>query len=171
MEIQERLPDFVLADLFGKSLISLDEKPLQKKDEQPKTEKWFLGNYEKKIIVLVSNEKDVYLNEEDFSFLTTILNACKLNVAHIALINYYNNEVDFKKLKRELQPSYLLSFGIDALQIQLPFTMPHYQVQQYDKCYIVIAPSLKELNQQVQQSKTEKAKLWKSLQKMFGLEK
>ena len=74
-------------------------------------------------------------------------------------------------MKKQLQPEFLLLFGITALQIELPFTMPDYQVQQYDNCQIIIAPSLNDLNQQTQQAKAEKKKLWKSLQKMFNLEK
>lgn len=171
MEKTERLPDFVLADFFGKSLVYVEENQQQKAPESVKQKKWYLGNYEKKIVVLVNDESNVYLNDEDLNFLTTILNACKLNLAHIALINFYSDNIDFARLKKELQPSFLISFGIDALKLDLPFTMPLYQVQQYDKCQIITTPLLNELNKQTQLSKNEKAKLWKSLQKMFDIGK
>lgn len=168
MEEKEQLPAFVLAELYNKLLVFTDDVPPQ----QPlKTENNYLGNYEKKIIVLVNDENNIYLNDVHLNFLSDILNACKLNLAHIALINFNNSAVNFHQLKKQLQPEFLLSFGITALQMELPFTIPDYQVQQYNNCNIVIAPALIELNKLTQQAKTEKAKLWKSLQKMFSLEK
>jgi len=88
---------------------------------------------------------------------------------HIALINFNNNPVDFNHLRKKMQAEYLLMFGMNALQIQLPFTMPDYQVQQYDNCKIVTAPSLNDLNKKTPVAKTEKTKLWKSLQNIFSL--
>jgi hypothetical protein len=67
-----------------------------------------------------------------------------------------------------MQAEYLLMFGVDTLQIQLPFTMPDYQVQQYDNCKIVMAPSLTDLNKKTSHAKSEKTKLWKSLQNVFS---
>ena len=119
--------------------------------------------------MLVNDLDNIYLSEDNLKFLTGILSACKLNLAHIALINFNNNPLNFSNLKKDLQPESLILFGVTALQIELPFTMPDYQVQEYNKCHILTAPSLTELNQQTPTAKTEKAKLWKSLQKMFNL--
>lgn len=171
--MNEQLPAFVLAELFSKSVVNIDDglkdKPVKENDSIQGN--WYLGNYEKKIIVLVKDENNIYLNDENLNFLTGMLNACKLNLAHIALINFKNNAVNFLQLKKDMSPEFLLLFGISALQIELPFAMPHYQVQQYSGCQIVTAPDLTELNQPAQDAKAEKMKLWKSLQKMFTLEK
>ena len=169
MNKKEQLPDFVLADLYSKSLVFIsDEQGAE--TESPgikKTYEKYIGDYKSKIVVLVNDIDAPYLNEYDFSFLSGVLNACKLNIAHIALINFDKHIFSFGQLKKDMMPEYLLCFGVNALQIELPFTMPDYQVQLYDKCQIITAPPLAVLNQ----SKTEKAKLWKSLQKMFNLEK
>ena len=117
--------------------------------------------------MLVDNADHTYLDDADLNFLSGILKACKLSIEDVAIMNFNKKELHYADLKKEFQPSYLLCFGINALQIQLPFTMPHYQVQLYDKCQITTALSLNILSQ----SKTEKTKLWKSLQKMFNLEK
>jgi len=172
-EMNEQLPGFVLAELYSKSLVCIDEeaKPVKTAAEIKKPKNIYLGNYEKKVIVLVHDAENIYLTDENLQFLSGMLNACKLNLAHIALINFYNNPLKFSELKKELKPKYLLLFGISALQIELPFTMPDYQVQQYDACKIVIAPSLPGLNTSSAYAVTEKKKLWKSLQKMFNLEK
>jgi hypothetical protein len=171
--MKDRLPAFVIAELFRNTLVDTGEQTKQKfiKEESSKAKKIYLGNYERKIIVLVNDTENVHLNDKDLEFLTGILNACKLNLAQIALINFNKNAVDFAQLKKEMQPEYLLLFGVNALQIDLPFTMPHYQVQQYDNCKIVTAPALAEINQASQQAKAEKTKLWKSLKNMFVLEK
>jgi hypothetical protein len=169
--MKDQLPGFVLAELFSNSLIDTEEnyKPVNK--DLNKSGLSYLGNYEKKIIVLVNDYENIYLDEESLDFLSGILNACKLNLAHIAIINFSNKALEFPELKKEMKPEFLLLFGITALQIELPFAMPDYQVQQYNNCQIVTAPALNVLNKQTPAAKTEKAKLWKSLQKMFSLEK
>ena len=171
MQVKEKLPDFVLAELYNKSLVFVDDGSKQKKvvEDFKAAKKLYLGNYEKKIIVLVNDAENIYLSDESLRFLSGILNACKLNLAHIAVINFNNNALSFSELKKQLQPVFLLSFGITALQIELPFTMPDYQVQDYSKCKIVTAPSLNELKQPTETAKAEKTKLWKSLKKMFDL--
>jgi hypothetical protein len=173
MQVKEKLPDFVLAELYNKSLVFVDDGSKQKKvvEDFKETKKLYLGNYEKKIIVLVNDAENIYLSDGSLRFLSGILNACKLNLAHIAVINFNNNALSFSELKKQLQPEFLLSFGITALQIELPFTMPDYQVQLYDNCCIVTAPALTALNSEINDAVTEKKKLWKSLQKMFSLEK
>lgn len=180
--MKEQLPAFVLAELFKDNLVYTGEK-LNKiivTEELPKTEskqvvsapaKKYLGNYERKIIVLVNDKNTTYLSDANLEFLSGILNACKLNLAHIALMNFDKNAVDFLQLKKEFKPECLLLFGVTVLQIQLPFDMPHYQLQDYNNCKIIAAPSLEHLNQKTAEAKSEKIKLWKSLQKMFGLEK
>ncbi len=168
--MKERLPDFVLAGLYNDVLVCADEPKQAAIEKVTAPEKLYLGSYNKQIIVLANDENNRYISDESLNFLSGILNACKLNLAHIALINFKNTALHFQQLKTEMQPAFLLLFGISALQIELPFAMPHYQVQQYDQCKILTAPSLTELNQQTQTAKTEKAQLWKSLKKMFDLE-
>ena len=169
--MKEQLPAFVLAELFNNSLVTTGDEliPVQVKENVSEPKNRYLGNYEKKIMVLVNDNNNIYLGDENLEFLTGILNACKLNLAHIALINFNNSPVVFQQLKKELQPEVLLSFGVKTLQIELPFTMPDYQAQQYSNCMILTAPSLSELNQQTPEAKAEKTKLWKSLKKMLDL--
>jgi hypothetical protein len=170
--MKEQLPAFILAELFSNSLVDTGDiafKPSQVKEEVQKPANWYLGNNERKFVVLVNEENNIYLNNEDLDFLTGILNACKLNLAHIALINFHNHAVNFQRLKKELQCGFLLSFGVKALEIELPFTMPDYQVQQYNNCQIITAPALAELNKQTAPAKTEKTKLWGSLKRMLNI--
>lgn len=169
MKMNEQLPDIVLAELYKKSLVFIDEGIRQQDISKP--EKQYLGDYQKKIIVLVNESDDIYLSDANRNFLSGILNACKLNLEQVALINFNNNNVSFQQLKKEMKPEFLLLFNVNALQIELPFSMPYYQVQQYDTCSIATAPSLSTLNNETATAITEKKKLWKSLQKMFNIEK
>jgi len=168
----DQLPDFLIADLFENSLVQIDKEIKQNspKIDPPTAKNFYLGNFEKKIVVLVNDAENKYLGDDNLNFLTGILNACKLNLAHIGLVNFHHHPVNFLSLKKDLQLEFLISFGITALQIELPFTLPDYQVQEYNKCKIMIAPSLQELNQQTPAAKMQKTSLWKSLQKMFDLE-
>ena len=169
--MKNQLPAFVLAQLFSNSLVCTGEnlRDAVMHEELPKQENNYLGNYERKIIVLVNDSRNMYLSDEELEFLTGILNACKLNLTHIALINLNNNPAVFNQLRKKMLAEYILMFGVNTLQIQLPFTMPEYQVQQYDNCKIVTAPSLTDLNKKTSQAKSEKTKLWKSLQNIFIL--
>ena len=147
----------------------IEEKPAPVEEKVNKPAKWYLGNYEKKFVVLVNDENNVYVNDENLQFLTGVLNACKMNLAHIALINLHNHPINFQQLKQGLQPVFIVAFGINALQMELPFSMPDYQVQQYSNCSILTAPGLNELNQTTAAAKAEKTKLWNCLKKMLNL--
>lgn len=152
-----------------KKSFPVEEKPEAVQEKVNKQAKWYLGNYEKKFVVLVNDDSNVYVSDENLQFLTGILNACKMNLAQIALINLHNHPVNFQRLKQDLQPVFIVAFGINALQMELPFSMPDYQVQQYSNCSILTAPSLNELNQTTASAKTEKTKLWNCLKKMLNL--
>jgi len=170
--MKEQLPGFVLAELFSKSLViaedSTQHKLIQKHTQR--SENWFLGNYEKKIIVLTNDTENSYADDPGLQFLNGILAACKLDLAHIALINLNRHSVTYSQLKKEMRPQFLLLFGVSATQIELPFVMPEYKVQDYDHCSILIAPALQTLNRDSEEVKKEKSKLWHSLKKMFNLE-
>ena len=168
----EQLPGFVLADLYGKSLVVLNNEmqpTSAQKNSETKPEKKFLGKYEKPVVVLVNDAENIFIDDESMQFLSGILNACKLNLAQIALINFHNYEAKFSDLKKEMKPKFLILFGVTALQIELPFTLPDYQVQSYDNAKIMMAPALKMLNNNSAEAKAEKTKLWKSLKNMFDL--
>ncbi len=184
--MKEQLPAHVLAELFSNTLVYMGEKyepatieiktpavidanPETTEEKAVKPAKWYLGNYEKKFIVLVNDESNVYLGDAELDLLTGILNACKMNLAHIAVINFKNHAVNFQQLKKKLQPQFLVAFGVNALQIELPFSMPDYQVQQYDSCAILTAPPLQQLNQTTPAAKAEKTKLWNCLKKMLNI--
>lgn len=176
------LPDFILADLYKHSLVVMDdEKPTAKvlptiEELLPQTEKiihqpekMFLGDNKKGIVIVVKEKDAVYLNDESLNFLSSILGACKLNLGDVAIVNFLTQSFQYVALKEKLQPNFILLFDVAANDINLPFTLPFYQVQQYDHCAILSAPSLQNMLGTTQEAKLEKSKLWLSLKKMFSI--
>lgn len=169
-----QLPDFLIADLYKNSLVIADDEPKAGKTV-PKTEKpttkrqWFLGSNLRKITLLVNEKEAVYLPDASLQFLSAILGACKLNLGDVAIVNHHNDPVAYDFLKEKLSPAFLLLFGVTAQQVRLPFTVPNYQVQQYDNCQFLLAPSLDSMLGESQEAKLEKSRLWLCLKKMFNI--
>lgn len=168
-------PDYLLADLYKNSLVIVNENikhtintPIE--PEKPSQEKeWYLGNNLQKITLLVREKEAVYLTDESLQFLSSILGACQLNLGDVAVINYQNDPVSFGFVKEKLTPRFVLLFGVSAPEIQLPFTVPHYQVQQHANCSFLLAPALNKLIGDSKEAKLEKSKLWLCLKKMFNI--
>ena len=167
-----QLPGFLIAELFKNSLV-IAENELTIGRNLPNTElptisrEWYLGSNLQKITLIVSEKEAVYLTDASLQFLSAILGACKLNLGDVAIVNYHNDAVDYLSVKERLSPRFFLLFNVTAKQVQLPFTVPHYQVQQYDNCSFLLAASLETMLGESQAAKLEKSKLWLCLKKMF----
>lgn len=173
-EENTRLPDFLLADLYKNSLVITEDEPKAERiTPQPANlggeRQWYLGSNLRKITLLVSEKDAVYLKDESLNFLSAILGACKLNLGDVAIVNCRNEPVTYSSLKEKLQPGFLLLFGVNARDVELPFTIPHYQVQPYDHCQLLLAPALDTMLGASQEAKLEKSKLWLCLKKMFNV--
>ena len=166
-----KLPDFLLADLYTNSLVIINDDP--KTEEKPEivpknTErKWYLGSNLQKITLIVCENEAVYLPEDSLQFLSSILGACHLNLGDVAIVNYKNDPLSYANLKEKLSPNFIILFGVTAKEIQISFTVPHYQVQQHDNCQFLLVPKLETLLGAGQEAKLEKSKLWLCLKKMF----
>ncbi len=172
--MHEKLPDFVLADLYSSSLVLVEDAFLRKNipkaikpDLLPKN--WFLGNNNKKITILVNEPDVVFLNEESLIFLTKILGACKLNITDVAVVNILQNDINISKINKELNPTVCLLFDVQPDSIELPFNVPDYQIQNYDGCIFMIAPTIKAYYGESNEAKLAKTKLWVSLKNIFKL--
>lgn len=130
---------------------------------------WYLGNNGKKVTILIKEADVAFINDQHLQFLTNILNACKLNLGDIALVNHLKHPLLYSELKQKLQPKFIISFDLQTKEIQLPFTIPNYQVQLHDNCKFLFASSLKTMEGDSQEAKLEKSKLWVSLKNMFQL--
>jgi DNA polymerase III psi subunit len=129
-------------------------------------EKEFLGNNEKKVLIVVNNPEAAFLTENELAFLTKILEACGLNMADVAIINW-NNLIskDYKSILETLKSKTVLLFAVDAETFGLPFRFPHFQIQHFDQCIYLQAPALSTIEEDV----TAKKQLWTSLKSLFQL--
>jgi hypothetical protein len=126
-----------------------------------------LGNNKQQITVVVNCPNDVYVPEADLQFLTKMLGACKLNMADVAIVNYATAPVAIDRLKAQLQPRSLLLFGVEPGEIQLPINFPPFKEQPYAGTSYLFTPALSQLNQETEEAKLLKRKLWDCLKRMF----
>jgi len=128
-----------------------------------------LGDHNKKILVIVNDPNSVYLNEADFILLTSILNACKLTIADIALVNIGNQETSLHQILETLPSSIIMCFDVASadLKIKLPNTL--YKVTELGESNLFFSKALSCMQGTSAEAKLEKGTLWILLKKLFAL--
>ena len=129
----------------------------------------YLGDHHKKIVVVVNDPASVYLNESDFILLTSILNACRLTIADIALVNLGNQKASLHQILNILPSKLVIAFELDskALKIKLPTNL--YKVIPLGESNLLFSKSLASMQGMDTHAKQEKAKLWAVLKQIFQL--
>jgi len=178
------LPETVIAGLFKDSLVLVNEKNIpsitprqqvtNKKEKQeaaaePTSKKWYLGDNKKNIAIIIKDPSAVFINDEWLGTLGKLLAACKLNIGDVAIINHLNTNIEFTALKDQLQPKHVLMFDTLIQDIKLPFTIPHFQIQQYAGSTFMTAPALTLSDAATDAVKAEKRKLWEKLKIIFSV--
>ncbi len=159
------IPSIVLQNLFKNTLVDITGKT-SAPNSSTKGELSFLGDNKKNICIVVTNEKAIYLPDEDLNFLIGILAACKLTMADVALINLKKNPtITYTDLQTQLKSETILLMGTTAEQLALPLQFPQYQIQKFNNQVYLAAPALYMLAQ----SKPEKTKLWNCLKQIFNI--
>lgn len=149
----------LLVDLFGDNLVELTEN---KQVTQPME---YVGNNLKNVLVLFNNNSK-NMPESDFAFLKSIINACKLTISDVAILNLQaNGTFTYTSLYEIFESKVVLLFDIEPLSIDLPFNFPHFQVQQFDGCTYLSSPSLGLYHE----DKVLKTKLWTCLKSLFNI--
>src|SRR5690348_584091 len=125
----------------------------------------YLGENQQNILLLLYDEQTAFLPEGLFNFLTTILSACKLTMADIAIVNtaHYPG-TGLPGFRKQFKPRACILFG-DALPDLSAEKDNRYAVRLEDGCKLLLADGL----QQISEDKGLKGKLWASLQKLFNL--
>jgi len=103
------------------------------------------------------------------NFLTKILEACRMNMGDVAIVNHAAAPVNITALREQLQPSVVLLFGLDPVTIRLPINFPVFKLQPYDQCTYLSAPTLDLMVQTSEESKLLKSKLWVCLKSLFDV--
>jgi hypothetical protein len=148
----------LLADLYRNTLVESGTTTV------PEMKLPGLGENRKNILVLVSHSSFPFLPDEELNFLTSILSACKLSLADIAVVNHAKtNAAEVQKMHSNAGT--VLMFGIEPSSIDLPINFPQFQLQQFNKRNYLHAPSLSLL----EKDKAEKLKLWNALKRLFEI--
>ena len=146
-------------DLYPSSLIEPVANPTE-----PAVK--FLGKNGKNILILVSKEDVPFIEESELSFLSSVLIACKLSLADVAIVNLKNTPgADYRLFQDQLQSNTILLFDVDTQTVDLPFNFPHFQVQQFEQATYLSAPSLNT----IEKEKALKTQLWNCLKNIFRL--
>jgi len=129
----------------------------------------YLGEHLKQVTVIVKDELAVYLNENDLNLLSSILGACKLTLADIALINVAQQKLSLHEILDTLPSKLVIIFDVSgaALKIKLPTTL--YKSIQLGDTYLLFSNSLSLMQGSDQSAKLEKSKLWTILKQLFQL--
>ncbi len=163
-----QLPATLIADLYRSSLIETNEIPVKvERPAAPATPaKGYLGENQKNILIVVDYADAVYLPDEELGFLTSMLTACKLSMADVAIINRYSNkDTGYKEMIKQFNSRTVFLFGVDPLSFGLPLDFPHFQVQSFANTTFLYSPALEESKK----DSLLKSKLWVCLRKIFGI--
>ena len=180
MKIQ--LPEVVIAGLYKDALVITQTDPEPKASQQftnkkikpeesapPPIKKTFFGDNKRNIAILIKDSSAVHINDEWLLTLSKLLSACKLTLEDVAIVNYASQSETFSSLKETLQPKVALMFDVATQDIQLPFTIPHYQVQRHADCIFMTAPANTLSTETQEPVRSEKKKLWEKLKLMFNV--
>ena len=180
MKIQ--LPEVVIAGLYKDALVITQTNPEPKASQQvtnkttkqdttasPPIKKLFFGDNKRNIAILIKDSSAVHINDEWLTTLSKLLSACKLTLEDVAIVNFGHQSEIFSSLKEALQPKVTLMFDVTTQDIQLPFTIPYYQVQRYADCTFMSAPSVTLTADTKEPTRSEKKKLWEKLKLIFNV--
>ena len=129
----------------------------------------FLGNNRRNVAVIVHSPDTPFLPDNQLSFLTKILEACRMDIGDIAIVNAATASVVITELRQQLNPNAVLLFGLEPVAIKLPINFPVFRLQPYDACTYLSAPALSQLVQNSEESKLLKSKLWVCLKTLFNV--
>lgn len=129
----------------------------------------FLGGNKKRIAFIVNCKNAVFLPDTHLDWLGKMLEACRLNLGDVAIANIAKNQFTIADIKQELFSTTVVLLGTEPSAIQLPLNFPHFNLQPHDGITFLATPPPEQLNQQTQEARLLKSKLWVSLQKLFKL--
>ncbi len=112
----------------------------------------YLAKIKKEFAYLFLMKKTSTYPDEQLNFLTTILQACQLNLGDVAIINHYRSKLSFEELRKQITCNQLLIFGVNTKDIGLG-EIPLFTIQNISDCNIVYSVTAEQLNNKDAESK------------------
>ncbi|MFI5132428.1 MAG: hypothetical protein ACHQFX_20665 [Chitinophagales bacterium] len=160
-----QLPVSTIAELYHLSLIEDNEVSADTAANTNATDaQKHLGDNNKNILIVVDYADLAFLPDEELSFLTKLLAACKLSLADVAIVNMNNHkEKTYKELISTFKSRIVFLFGIEPASFGLPVSFPHFQIQPFTNATFLFTPTLDQCNKDA----LLKSKLWVCLRRIF----
>lgn len=127
-----------------------------------------LGNFKQQVLLILNEPNAVHCKDADLEFLQKVIASVKLSMDHIAILNTHGKQVTYPELKAQLPAKVALYFGVEPVSIGVPMRIPYFQVQPWDDCRFLYAPSLADINGNSPAQVELKKQLWMALKKIFG---
>ena len=125
-----------------------------------------LGQFKKRILLVVRYPNVTYMPDEQLNFLTSILGACKLSLADVAIVNVANlASAQYVDLREKFNSTVIIFFGLAPSELEMPVNFPEFQIQPFNNCTFLHTPMLEKL----ETDKVLKSKLWVCLRRIFDL--
>lgn len=150
--------------LFAKNLVGTVQN-IESDKVSEETKIVSLGGNQKNILFLVTDSQNKFLPDNEMDLLSNLIIACKLSLSDIALVNYFKTNGNYRQMTDHFQSKKILMFGINTSDLDLPFSIPFFQIQPFQEQLYMTAPPLKDFLE----NKNLKKDLWLSLQKLFLL--
>lgn len=173
-----RLNSTLLTELFKHSLVESTESSPKKSpsgaskkaeiiNSNSATTEWkYLGEYRKNILLIVRYPDTTYLPDVQLNFLTSVLGACKLSLADVAILNISHAPSGlYKDVQGKFKSTTSILLGIAPQEFEMPLNFPEFQVQPFNHCTFLHTPVLEKL----ETDKVLKSKFWVCLRKIFGV--
>lgn len=159
------LSPYLHKSFFRNKLIDLCES-IPTDVKQAADETVFLGENNKHHVFVVDEKAFKFLAEKDLHFFLQLIEACKFTLQDIALLNKNTQPaLTYKEINNKMDAKTVVCFGLSTIDLDLPFSIPNYQVQKFENTAYLIAPDLAALYD----NPSEKKMLWGALQKIYNL--
>ncbi|WP_423737558.1 hypothetical protein [Chitinophaga caseinilytica] len=159
-----QLDPFLLAQMYHQPIIP-EEIIVVPAEAKVLPEIKYLGENQKNILLLIQNESEAYLSEETFNLLANILNACKLGMQDVALVNAANYPgLRLQDYLQQIPARQVIYFAIDPAKLGLPPAQP-YQTGSFTGIPVLYSDDL----QLIATDKALKGRLWMGLKQLFGI--
>ncbi|NML41362.1 hypothetical protein HHL17_29490 [Chitinophaga sp. G-6-1-13] len=158
------LDPYYLAKIFTQPIIPGKSVPVAAPQiEVPKVK--YLGENQKNVALFIQNENEAYLNDELFNLLTNILNACKLGMQDVSLMNTSPYpQLDYTSWQAAVKIEKAIVFGAASTPLGLT-DAPLYQLLTVNSTTLLLSDEL----QVIGTDKVLKAKLWAGLKQLLGI--